>query len=927
MKNVILPGFAALLLLTSWKVLCFNPNFGDSITHSDITKEAALRIVLQLFRQVPNPDGKVFPSNIFQSRDQKFTAEELFEAYYGSKVSVSRFKQAVQVMMNRNTKVDFMYALEGKRHFDSETLQEGKEVLLTEKAKVIQNIMQRNYHQAQKHMGTLLHTLQDFYSHSNWIELGFQKPNSNLIKPGEPIGRVAGKTEQTCADCSASTGCQDEILDKVIKEKIITTGYFGFKPHSKPDGKCSHGGKADISRQGSQGINKDTRKSPHSQYHNEAARVATEASIEIFKDVWDTVDHKAFSRFLGVESSAGLSFVIDTTGSMRDDIEAAKERTINIVKNRRRAGTEPSFYILVPFSDPDFGPVFKTSDPDKFIDKLKELKADGGGDIPEMSLSALRLALTNTPPLSHIYVFTDAPAKDHELNDSILALIEQTKCKVSFLLTNAVSRRKRDVNDRFGNQLYRVLARVSGGLAVVIQRALISQLTSIIEDSATAALVTILQRENNPDYPSNLFIIHVDPTLQNITIYISGMPQSFRLSNPEGLQQPSTLSDGVLASMDRMGDLIIIRLHSPIDPGDWDLVVSSGIPYSVKVTGQSVVDFMYDFVEPFEGPHPGLTLLAGRPMAGTASIMSVTVTGLPHYTSLRLRNVALLNARGEVLRKEPLKSTSSPDIFLVEFETLPDDGFSVQLVGVGENSIEFHRQSPTIASVTKTRVKVNADPSVKVGSNANVSFTVTNAGPSSQYRIHVTDDQNFIQSEPMSLTIDNNQTVEGNSIISVPEVTEPGTVVTVTVEARSSLDFGYSILELTVVSRIQDLRPPICDVVGRISECPAEPLAQCSLQSWSLSAKFVSHGTDRVSIYARHGNGSLDREETQDGSQMVTLVTFKSSCCFPNVELVAVDKLGNVGKCSSRVRSRAPSLAARNAAILLVAALVACLVG
>ncbi|GCB77550.1 hypothetical protein scyTo_0021110 [Scyliorhinus torazame] len=368
-----------------------------------------------------------------------------------------------------------------------------------------------------------------------------------------------------------------------------------------------------------------------------------------------------------------------------------------------------------------------------------------------------------------------------------------------------------------------------------------------------------------------------------------------------------------------------MRLHSPIDPGDWELIVFSGIPYRVKVTGQSVVDFMYDFVEPFEGPHPGLTLLAGRPMAGTASIMSVTATGLPHYTSLLLRDVALLNARGEVQRKEPLKSTSSPDIFLVEFETLPDDGFSVQLQGVGENSTEFRRQSPTIASVTKTRVKVNADPSVKVGSNVNVSFNVTNAGPSSQYRILITDDQNFIQSKPMSLMIDTDQTVEGNSIISVPEGTDPGTVVTVTVVARSSLDFGYSILELTVVSKVQDLRAPTCDVVGRISECPAESPAQCSLQSWSLSARFVSQGADRLSIYTRHGNGSLDREETQDGGQMVTLVTYNSSCCFPNVELVAVDKRWNVGKCSSRVRSRAPGSAPRNAAILLVAALVACL--
>lgn len=33
----------------------------------------------------------------------------------------------------------------------------------------------------------------DFYSHSNWIELGKREPYSNLIKPDTPISNIAGK--------------------------------------------------------------------------------------------------------------------------------------------------------------------------------------------------------------------------------------------------------------------------------------------------------------------------------------------------------------------------------------------------------------------------------------------------------------------------------------------------------------------------------------------------------------------------------------------------------------------------------------------------------------------------------------------------------------------------------------------------------------
>ncbi|GCC44454.1 hypothetical protein chiPu_0028716, partial [Chiloscyllium punctatum] len=103
---------------------------------------------------------------------------------------------------------------------------------------------------------------------------------------------------------------------------------------------------------------------------------------------------------------------------------------------------------------------------------------------------------------------------------------------VSFLLTNALTRRRRRAAEDFGNELYRELAHTSGGLAVVSQRQDIFELTSIIDDTAHPELVTVLQRESNPDFRDNVYIFPVDGTLRNVTIYISGRPALFRITQP-----------------------------------------------------------------------------------------------------------------------------------------------------------------------------------------------------------------------------------------------------------------------------------------------------------------------------------------------------------------------------------------------------------
>ncbi|XP_072122222.1 von Willebrand factor A domain-containing protein 7 isoform X1 [Mobula birostris] len=910
-----------LLLVATGLIRCFMPIFGrSSRTHCNITKTAALQAILTVFQQVPSPQGNVVPKGTFQADGYNLTAEKLFAIYYGEPVSVQRFSQCMKVMGAANTLVDVLYMLSTKRHFDSETILEGRKLLLTGKASVVKGILEDKRFSALRYMGTTLHTLQDFYSHSNWVELGFKSPNRNLIDPSGTVENLAGRGDKTCQKCSSPGSCQDNILPNIISHKLITTGYFSVNPFRvKPKGKCSHGGKSDLTASGTGGINKDTLSSPHGHKHLRAAEIATQASLELFLDIRDAVGDRKFLQFLCVDPPSSISFVIDTTSSMRDSIATAKQRTIEIVQKTRNSRFQPSSYILVPLNDPEFGPVFETRDPDQFIARLQQLTAVGGGDVPEMSLSALQLALTHSLPLSHIYVFTDAPAKDSHLAPTVQALIERTQCKVYFLLTNVLSRRRRNTEPNCCIALYQSLAWVSGGLAMQVRGNTIMDLTAIVEGSITGELVTILQQVGNTDHLTNVFPFHVDGALKNVTIFLSGSPDNFHISSPRGVQQPHSNSLGTLAMIERLGDLFIITLNAAPELGEWSLTVQSGTPYTVKVTGQSVVDFLYEFVEDFEGPHPGMVMVTGRPMAGEPATLKVTMTGLENYPSHQPKDISLLDFQGRTLSKKVLTPTSETGIFLVEFVSFPSQELLLLLQGTEESGRIFQRQSPSVTSNSSTKLTVMSDLSFMAGENITIRFNITNAGPGSVYNISLTDDQNVTSGNPLRLYVGKNQSVEGNLTTPTPTDVEAGTLVTVTLEAQSNIDFTYAVLQLMVTGQNVDVDPPTCRTTALTGHCPAkkEQEEDCTEQTWGLQAEFSERGPAWARVRARHDNGNLTIEQEQEGEFRLTLVEYNSTCCHPSITLLGVDASGNVGSCFIEARSRAgPSTISGGAAAL-----------
>ncbi|XP_052385230.1 von Willebrand factor A domain-containing protein 7-like isoform X2 [Oncorhynchus keta] len=582
-----------------------------------------------------------------------------------------------------------------------------------------------------------------------------------------------------------------------------------------------------------------------------------------------------------------LCFVIDTTGSMSDDIAAVRETTSFIIDIKRGTPDEPSVYILVPFNDPDFGPLMRTTDPNVFKAHINALNADGGGDFPEMSLSGLQLALTGAPPSSEIFLFTDAPPKDLNLMGTVIALIERTKSVHSRM---AVS----------DSQLYRELAQSSGGQAIQVTKTELPKATSIIVESSSSSLVTILQAVRSPGRADN-FSFTVDESVRNLTAYVTGSSLSFTLTSPSGVSQSSGEVNGPLATIKTVGNFLTLGLDS--QAGLWEIRVSSTVPYSLKVVGQSGIDFLFDFVEVSQGPHPAFAVLESRPQAGGNATLLVSVTG---SDSVRLTEVALVEASGSGEVNGTLESVGGGD-FLVTMDRIPAGEFVVRLRG--ENSAttralpdSFQRQSSTRLRASTVMVMAEAESDLEPGTPFSVLFTVTTNGTGGSFTIRATNDRGFPSSSPTDLTLVTGVSANGTVTLTAPANTASGTDVTLTIEAESpgATDTNYAVMRLTVVSPVTDVSRPVCDVVSVTANCSDD----CSLSMWELSANLTDgNGTGIEHVTLRQGNGTLNTTTVKGaGNWTVTLAAYSASCCSPEVELVAVDGAGNVGTCFRSIR-------------------------
>ncbi|KAM9667081.1 von Willebrand factor A domain-containing protein 7 [Trichechus inunguis] len=795
------PSALLLLQLLLPPTSAFFPNFWSllaapgSITHQDLTEEAALNVTLQLFLEQPPPGRPPLRLEDFLGRT--LLADDLFAAYFGSGFPSRRFRAALGEVSRANAAQDFLPTSKNDPdlHFDAERLSQARTRLVTALRETLVAARAFDHTLSRQRLGAALHALQDFYSHSNWVELGKEQPHPHLLWPRQELGSLAQESDPTCSDCE-QLSCLGNLLDF----QFLTSGYFGTHP-PKPPGKCSHGGYFDQSSsqppQG--GINKDSTSpgfSPHHELHPQAAKLALLASIQAFSLLRSRLGDRGFSRLLDITPASSLSFVLDTTGSMGEEINAAKIQARHIVEQRRGSPMEPAHYVLVPFHDPGFGPVFSTSDPDSFWQQLHEIHAVGGGDEPEMCLSALELALLHTPPLSDIFVFTDASPKDALLTNRVESLTRERRCRVTFLVTEDPSRvqirARREVLSPLRFEPYEAVALASGGEVIFTKDQHIQDVAAIVGDSM-ANLVT-LPLEPPVVAPGRPLTFSVDELLQNITVRIHGEISSFWIRNPIGVFQGQEEGEGPLGHTRRFGQFWMVTVNDPPQTGTWEIHVTAEGTTRVRVQAQTSLDFLFHFGIPVEdGPHPGLYPLT-QPVAGLQTQLLVEVTGPgsrgnsgghgPRFSHVVLRGVL----EGAELGRVPLEPTGPREQGLLVASLPPTllsspGPFSLELIGQDGGGRGLHRAAPQPCAVVPVLLELSGPPGfLAPGSKAPLSLHIATFSGPQDLDLRTSVNPSFALTSNLSrVRLGQNESAWGCLWLEVPDSAALDSVVMVTV--------------------------------------------------------------------------------------------------------------------------------------------------
>ncbi|KAM9119111.1 LOW QUALITY PROTEIN: von Willebrand factor A domain-containing protein 7 [Pangshura tecta] len=915
-----------LLLLAPHGALGFFPNFWSramalawgSTTHQDLTEDALLNATLELFQDLPPPRGQRPAWEQFQGRP--LLADEVFAAYTAPG-SARRFRAALVEVANANAALDFQPAARDDPvlHFDGELLRPARASLLRARREVLQALGAELYPLARQRLGQLLHSLQDFYSHSNWVELGHRGIHPDLLQPGRELGSIAGADVRTCSSCTGWT-CEGNLLGSLRERGLLTSGYFG-SDLEKPPGKCSHGGQFDSSRlrdpQG--GINKDSLSPlfPHHYLHGPVAGLALEASAQFLRDLRRDLAHdKRFMRLLDVSPGVGLSFVLDTTGSMGEEIGAARLQARDILTRRLGGPEEPDFYLLVPFHDPGFGPVHKTSDADEFLRILNSISPLAGGDEPEMCLSGLQLALLHSPPMSEIFVFTDASAKDAHLRSSVEALIQERRCKVTFLITEDPSRTRvrREVlaADRF--DLYVDLARSSGGQVIFTDNANIRQVAGVIGET-TASSVTLFQyrkggspgpgglgrrgRKKRATWESHRF--RIDSRVDGAIVTVQGDVGTFRVRDPTGTSQSSDAASGPLGTGRRFGTFHRLELSPRPTVGLWTLEVQAQGNYSVHVRGNSSLDFLSYFAVPAEGPHPGLFKLDSRPVRGLPLSLVLAVTGLtqPGGGSVRMEAVELadpLTGRrlgGELPLQEVAKGTGLYTAALPP--ALPRGGFTLILRGSDSQGRRVERPAPQVTSAVGFLLQLSSAGPLFPGQTGAVAWWVWNSEEPQDLGLAVSSDPSYpVSTSSPRLQLGRNETATGVISLRVPGSAPPGSAVTVALRAdplSPAGDANFAFIQLLVLHRppVSNHASPPCNVTLVAGTC-GPPGSPCRERRWMARLR-IWDGDGIRSVRA----GGKAVPHWADGQ--AATATYSSNCCTREAELVVTNRLGEEYRC------------------------------
>ncbi|HTC93457.1 MAG TPA: hypothetical protein VK699_08395 [Terriglobales bacterium] len=699
--------------------------------------------------------------------------------------------KAIEEVMKANQGVDECVSCQfhSEFHFDGENFSGGSKRLVDLKSQILKDLSgsSPNGAKAREHLGQALHTLQDFYAHSNRVEAGLSTFDAQL---GVSTFTGEALTDKACPNDPAVLG------DKGLT--IATSGYFPLPSPCNgkiPANKCRHGNDETFHVFDTcDGINKDspTSSSHGRQFFQQAHDLAVTATTRfvndlILNDPSITNNAKAVKALMGVSTTLGM--VVDTTGSMGDVIGSVQSNIGSIVNSVVGTPDEPDQYLLEPFNDPTFGPPTTTSDAPTFLAQVNSLFASGGGDCPELAMHGLQEAVNTADEQSTLFLFTDASAKDSGLFPNVDATATKKKITVNFALFGSCS----PIDPAFINTASATGGQVfffnrfteKGAIFPLMQSQIGGPQVNILHDAATIS--------TSRDIP-----FPVDSMITSLSVSTSlDSVSAITLTRPDGTVV-SAADAGVILT--RVGTGAIFVIASP-PQGNWNLHVEGSGALSVDVRGKSsrallrqvpnLSSFNFVILTGRIG-HSGYFPIPGQPVVGDTQTVVARLNGVVTNAAF-----SLVTEAGGPLQSLTLNQgdpNAIPDDFVGTI-SLPTQPFRVVAIGKDANGAPFQRTIPALFRPETVRVTPTTflEDGLPQGQTVSLVYEVQNSGAADTFNLAATDGQSFVTStSPSSLTLASGATGTVTVNLSVPVSAALGTDDSITVVATSATNAGIS---------------------------------------------------------------------------------------------------------------------------------------
>jgi hypothetical protein len=758
------------------------------------------------------PTNARSPFGLLGKTHEAITTEaitELDQEFFGINRLTSTMEAAIKEIWRANADVDDDQKTAAK-HFDGESFSEGQARIINLRNGTIMSLQRDDAQGARIQLGSALHTIQDFYSHSNWVELDNTAPHPGLGRPGNALNRLPATTA-TCRNCTSGGVFSFPDCSMNLITNGLTSGYYGGEDPPfdvKPSGKCSHGGPLDSSARGrsGEGINKDSTSrtaSPHDFLHNQAAAVAKEATKQFIRDIQTAVTPQQLRLLLGAGSGT-MGFVIDTTangtatdtsGGMGSILDAVKEQAIQIVNARVGTDEEPSQYVLVPFNDPDIGPVTVTTDANVFINALNALSAHGGGDCPELSQAGMVEGLAASEEGGELFMFTDASSKDSALTGTVCSLATSKDIRIYPILfgrcSSSIDPSYIKEADDSGGQLFSLSSSEAGS---------ITELADFIVRSKAVNLLLINDTFNGT---ARTYTVPVDSTMTRIIFSISGTT-SVVVRRPTG---------AVVQASDPDVRLLLLSngtIYSITNPavGGWSVDVNGTGDVSIEVSGESSLNLSsFNFVElGGGGAHQGLFPIEGLPLAGQEGTVDAVMSGDFSTAQFELRNET-----GTVLQTLALSTVPETTDEFSGQVTPPNSTFRVYVTGQDSTGANYQRLLS--GSIRPQTVQIDAPMTqdLRPGESLTYTFTVTNLGAPDTFSFAGSDDENYLTAlSPTAFSLNSGESADVTLQLQAPPSATPGTsdILTVNVVSTGAIETSNFAVVISIVTVPN--QPPDC---------------------------------------------------------------------------------------------------------------------